>query len=80
MKRIFGKFLVFFALGTGCFLTSACSGAKLVWCTSNGIVTYNRHTGQFEMLWENQAKQVEIVHDTVYIFKGTQLEKDSINF
>ena len=80
MKRIFGKILVFFALGTGCFLTSSCSGAKLVWCTSNGIITYNRHTGQFEMLWENQAKQVEIVHDTVYIFKGTRLENDSINF
>lgn len=35
---------------------SSCSGSKLMWYTSNGIVSYNRHTGQFEMLWENAAK------------------------
>lgn len=35
---------------------TACSGSNLMWYTSNGIVSYNRHTGQFEMLWENSGK------------------------
>lgn len=40
----------------GITMVSGCSGARMVWYTSNGIVTYNRHTGQFEMLWENAGQ------------------------
>lgn len=67
MKRILGKFLIIFALGCGAFTTSGCSGSNLVWCKSGLILTYNRHTGQLEVLWDSQSKQVEVVHDTVFV-------------
>lgn len=67
MKRIIGKFLMIFGLGCGCFLTGSCSGGNLIWCKSGLILTYNRHTGQLEVLYENTAKKVEVVHDTVYV-------------
>lgn len=40
----------------GLMALTSCSGSNLMWYTSNGIVSYNRHTGQFEMLWENSGK------------------------
>ena len=40
----------------GIMALTSCSGSNLMWYTSNGIVSYNRHTGQFEMLWENSGK------------------------
>lgn len=67
MKKIFVFVLVIFALVGGQFLLESCTTPNMVWCTSNGIIQYNRHTGQFEMLWENSAKQTEVVHDTVYV-------------
>lgn len=73
MKRIFGLFLVIFAMGLANFLTSSCTSPNLVWCTSSGILSYNRHTGQFELLWENVHSEPEKVHDTIYIYG------DSIN-
>ena len=36
---------------------------------SSGIATYNRNTGQVEVLWENKSAQQNTVHDTVYIVK-----------
>lgn len=47
-------------LGTGC------SGTRFALCTSNGIITYNRHTGQFEMLWEYSQKNQVVIHDTIW--------------
>lgn len=67
MRRNFGLFLVIFALVSGAFFCASCQSPNFLWCTSSGIVTYNRHTGQFEMLWENTGQRSEIVHDTVYI-------------
>lgn len=67
MKRIFGLFLLIFAIVGGCFSISSCTTPNLIWYTSSGIVTYNRHTGQFELLWENEQKQPIEVHDTIYI-------------
>ena len=67
MKRILLSFLTIFALVSGSFFLMACQSPNFLWCTSSGIVTYNRHTGQFEMLWESDRKQVNIVHDTIYI-------------
>ena len=75
MRRIVFKFLVIFWLVCGCFSFMACSGSKFVWCTSNGIFTYNRHTGQLELLWENSAKQLDVIHDTVFIERGDASEK-----
>lgn len=40
----------------GFLALTSCSGSNLLWYTSNGIVSYNRHTGQFEMMWENSGK------------------------
>ena len=41
---------------SGLLALTSCSGSNLMWYTSNGIVSYNRHTGQCEMLWENSGK------------------------
>ena len=67
MRRFSTLFWIIFALVSGCFFLMSCTTPNMVWCTSSGIITYNRHTGQFELLWENQQKQVETVHDTVYV-------------
>lgn len=42
---------------------------KWLLINSSGIATYNRNTGQVEVLWENQSAQQTTVHDTVYIVK-----------
>lgn len=47
-------------------LGMGCSGTRLALCTSNGIITYNRHTGQFEMLWEYSQKNQVVIHDTIW--------------
>lgn len=67
MKQRLSKFSVIFGIVCGLFLLSSCYGEKLIWSNGNGIVTYNRHTGQFEMLWEHDTKQFSNVHDTVWI-------------
>lgn len=67
MKKFLVRFLVIFGLVSCSFSFCNCTSPNLVWSTSNGIVTYNRHTGQFEMLWENSAQQAVNVHDTIYI-------------
>lgn len=36
---------------------------------SSGIATYNRNTGQVEVLWENKSAQQTTVHDTVYVVR-----------
>lgn len=67
MKRILIKFSVIFALAAGGFFFQSCQSPNFLWCSSSGIVTYNRHTGQFELLWENTNPNVVEVHDTVYV-------------
>ena len=42
---------------------------KWLLINSSGIATYNRNTGQVEVLWENQSAQQTTVHDTVYVVK-----------
>jgi len=67
MKKNSFLFLVLFGLVSGLFCLTSCSGSKLVWSTSNGIVTYNRHTGQFELMWDHSIQQHEKRCDTVWI-------------
>ena len=55
-----------------CCLQS-CAPKWLVF-NSNGIASYNRHTGQFEILWENNSSQVVEKHDTVTIIRGIEKE------
>lgn len=76
MKRVLGKFWLIFGLGCGCFLFCSCSGSNLIWCKSGLILTYNRHTGQLEVLYENTTKQVEVIHDTVYVEANSVITKD----
>lgn len=40
---------------------------KWLLVNSSGLATYNRHTGQIELLWENKSAIVHEVHDTVYV-------------
>lgn len=47
-------------------MLSSC-GPKWLVVNSSGIASYNRHTGQFEVLWENKSAEVHEVHDTIYV-------------
>lgn len=49
------------------FLCLSCSSPKWFLCTSSGIITYNKNTGQFEALWENETMPFKIVADSVYV-------------
>lgn len=71
MIKVSRLFSVFFAVILGCFCVTSCQSPNLVWCTSNGILTFNRHTGQFELMWENQSQPVIIRQDTIYIKADT---------
>lgn len=45
---------------------SSCAPKWLV-VNSSGIASYNRHTGQFEILWENKNAEMHEIHDTIYV-------------
>lgn len=45
---------------------SSCAPKWLV-VNSSGVASYNRHTGQFEILWENKNAEMHEVHDTIYV-------------
>lgn len=53
----FGRFLVIFALVLCGFCVTSCSSQKLFWSNNNLILTYNRHSGQLEVMWEYNMKQ-----------------------
>lgn len=59
------KLLVLVGFGLMMSLTS-CAPKWLVF-NSNGIASYNRHTGQFEILWENNSSQIVEKHDTIFV-------------
>lgn len=61
------KFLFIFGLVVGLFSCVSCSSSRWAWLQSNGILTYNRVTGQLEVMWENAGKGTTIVHDTVFV-------------
>ena len=62
--------------GLTCLLS--CSPAKLLWYSSNGIMTYNRQTGQFEVLWENNGAGNTAKCDTVYVYRTIIVPSDSV--
>lgn len=72
-----GKMIVFVLLAVAIMLSS-CTGWRYVFCTSNGILTYNRHTGQLEILWERQS--VPVIHQTDSQRVPTILQADSVHF
>lgn len=71
------KFLFSFGLVVGLFSCVSCSSSRWAWLQSNGILTYNRVTGQLEVMWENAGKAPVVVHDTVFVdtCKNTRLVK-----
>ena len=71
MRKVLGLFSVIFGMWGGCFFFQSCQSPNLVWCTSSGILTYNRGTGQFELMWENQGQPGIIKHDTIYVYPDT---------
>lgn len=38
---------------------SACSPVRWLVVNSDGILTYNRHTGQLELLWEHHSEKAD---------------------
>lgn len=67
MKKSVFSLVVIFWLIFGLFTFESCASDKLVWSTSSGIVTYNRLSGQFEMLWDGTRNEHKFRSDTVYI-------------
>lgn len=63
----FGKFSVIFTLVLSSFSATNCTTGKLIWCTSSGIISYDRRNGVFEMTWDRTYKQDNSVSDTIYI-------------
>lgn len=73
-----GKFLACFGLVLACFLYTGCGGVKYLWCTSDGVLTYNRHTGQFELIWDVKTQQNEVHNDTAYVQQHLVEFNDSV--
>lgn len=65
MKRIFISFVV---IGLMC---AGCTPQRWFLVNTNGILTYNRHTGQIEMIWEWNEKPQPIQRDTVGIISNS---------
>lgn len=63
--------LLAFAL---CVLSS-CTPTRWFLVNTNGILTYNRHTGQIEMIWEWNEKPNPVQRDSVTV-KDSVLKKD----
>lgn len=70
-----GKMIVFVLMAVAIMLSS-CTGWRYVFCTSYGILTYNRHTGQLEILWEHQS--VPVIPKTDSLNAPVILQTDSV--
>lgn len=55
----FGRFLIIFGLVLCGFCVTSCSSQNLMWSNNNLILTYNRHSGQLEVMWESNAKHYQ---------------------
>lgn len=65
MLHVMKKLVVLLVVVVGLSLSSCAPNWLLV--NSSGVATYNRHTGQVELLWENKTAEVHEVHDTIYV-------------
>lgn len=59
-------------------LFSSCANPRWFWCSSEGIMTYNRATGQFEVLWTNKTQPTESRKDTVYIVQESHNSTEGV--
>ena len=55
-------------------LVSGCSPTRLYLVDHNGVLTYNRNSGQLEIIWEWRERPNGVERDSV-----TSVKKDSIN-
>lgn len=55
-------------------LVSGCSPTRLYLIDHNGVLTYNRNSGQLEIIWEWRERPNGVERDSV-----TSVKKDSIN-
>ena len=55
-------------------LVSGCSPTRLYLVDHNGVLTYNRNSGQLEIIWEWRERPNGVGRDSV-----TSVKKDSIN-
>lgn len=53
MKKLFQKVIFIFVGG---LLIASCVPNRFYLINSEGLLTYNRHTGQLEFLWNTKAK------------------------
>lgn len=53
------KSIYLFLLGLYSLSLCSCSPNKFYLVNSEGIFTYNRHTGQIELMWETKTQKVE---------------------
>lgn len=67
LYRMKCNFWVVFGIILISFCLSSCLGHNIVWSKSNGILTYNRISGQLEIIWENDTRPMIVIHDTVYV-------------
>lgn len=58
---------ILFLAGFSIILFMDSCAPKWLLVNTNGIASYNRHTGQFEILWENKSAQVIERHDTIFV-------------
>ena len=65
MRKV--SFLMCCGLILACCLCTGCAGSKLALFSSEGIFTYNRHTGQIELLWDHHAASPIVQHDTIFV-------------
>lgn len=68
--------MIVFVLMAVAIMLSSCTGLRYIFCTSDGILTYNRHTGQLEILWEHQSMPIINKKDSLKI--PVILQADSV--
>lgn len=61
--------IISFMFAVAALGVTSCHPAKLFLLSSEGIVTYNRNTGQFEMVWDYKSKAT--TPDTVFVSRDT---------
>ena len=68
--------MIVFVLMAVAIMLSSCTGLRYVFCTSDGILTYNRHTGQLEILWEHKSMPIIQKNDSLRV--PVILQADSV--
>ena len=74
-RRILVGFWICFTLA----VFAGCSPVKYLFVDSSGIMSYNRHTGQFEVLWEHKSERTDYPKDDS-LRNSQKAQNDSVAF